>query len=141
MFKPNTKFLVVDDSSTTRKLIRNSLAELGFENVVEAADGVEAFQVLEGLAQSPAPIDFIISDWNMPNMQGIDFLKKCRAQDEFKNTPFLLITVEGEPGQILEAGNAGVTEYLVKPYNSEVFKMKIENIYRKINNLPLLSRK
>ena len=80
MFKPNTKFLVVDDSSTTRKLIRNSLAELGFKNVVEAADGVEAFQVLEGLAQSPAPIDFIISDWNMPNMQGIDFLKKCQLE-------------------------------------------------------------
>lgn len=141
MFDPNTKFLVVDDSSTTRKMNKNSLAELGFKNVVEAADGVEAFQVLLDLSQSSEPIDFIVSDWNMPNMHGIDFLRKCRAQDQFKKTPFIFITVESEPAQILEAGSAGVTEYLVKPYNSDVLKMKIENVYCKINNLPLPSRK
>lgn len=141
MFDPNTKFLVVDDSTTTRKMNKNSLAELGFKNVVEAADGVEAFQLLLDLSKSSEPIDFIVSDWNMPNMHGIDFLKKCRAQDEFKKTPFIFITVESEPAQILEAGSAGVTEYLVKPYNSDVLKMKIENVYCKINNLPLPSRK
>ena len=141
MFDPKTKFLVVDDSSTTRKMNRNSLAELGYKNVVEAADGVEAFQLLLDLAQSPEPIDFIVSDWNMPNMHGIDFLRKCRAQDQFKETPFIFITVESEPAQILEAGSAGVTEYLVKPYNSDVLKTKIENVYRKINNLPMPARK
>lgn len=141
MFDPNTKFLVVDDSSVTRKMNKNSLAELGFKNVVEAADGVEAFQVLLDLSQSPEPIDFIVSDWNMPNMHGIDFLKKCRAQDQFKKTPFIFITIESEPAHILEAGSAGVTEYLVKPYNSDVLKMKIENVYCKINNLPLPTRK
>ncbi len=141
MFDPNTKFLVVDDSTTTRKMNKNSLAEIGFKNVVEAADGVEAFQMLLDLSQSPEPIDFIVSDWNMPNMHGIDFLRKCRAQDQFKKTPFIFITVESEPAQILEAGSAGVTEYLVKPYNSDVLKMKIENVYCKINNLPMPSRK
>lgn len=141
MFKPNTKFLVVDDSSTTRKLNRNSLADLGFKNVIEASDGVEAFQVLVELSKTAEPIDFIVSDWNMPNMHGIDFLKKCRAQDEFKKTPFLFITVESEPALILEAGSAGVTEYIVKPCSSEVLKMKIENVFCKINNLPLPSRK
>lgn len=141
MFDPNTKFLVVDDSTTTRKMNKNSLAEIGFKNVIEAADGVEAFQMLLDLSQSPEPIDFIVSDWNMPNMHGIDFLRKCRAQDQFKKTPFIFITVESEPAQILEAGSAGVTEYLVKPYNSDVLKMKIENVYCKINNLPMPSRK
>ena len=141
MFDPNTKFLVVDDSSTTRKMNKNSLAELGFKNVVEAADGVEAFQVLLELSQSPEPIDFIVSDWNMPNMHGIDFLRKCRAQEQFKKTPFIFITIESEPAQILEAGSAGVTEYMVKPFNTEVLKTKIENVYRKINNLPQPARK
>ncbi len=137
MFKSSTKFLVVDDSSTTRKMNRNSLAELGYKNVVEAADGDEAFQVLVELAKSSEPIEFIVSDWNMPNMPGIDFLKKCRADAQFKKTPFLFITVESEPAQILEAGTAGVTEYIIKPYNSEVLKMKIENVFCKVNNLPM----
>ena len=141
MFDPNTKFLVVDDSSTTRKMNRNALAELGYKNIVEAADGVEAFQVLVKLSTSPEPVQFIVSDWNMPNMHGIDFLKKCRAEEQFKKTPFIFITVESEPAQILEAGSAGVTEYLVKPYNSDVLKMKIENVYCKINNLPMPVRK
>lgn len=141
MFAPNTKFLVVDDSSTTRKMNKNALAELGYKNVVEAADGIEAFEVLLNLSVSPEPIDFIVSDWNMPNMHGIDFLKKCRAQEQFKKTPFIFITVESEPAQILEAGSAGVTEYLVKPYSSDVLRTKIENVYCKINNLPLPSRK
>lgn len=141
MFKPNTKFLVVDDSSTTRKMNKNSLAELGFNNVVEAADGVEAFQILVELSKSAEPIEFIISDWNMPNMHGIDFLRKCRAQEEFKKIPFLFITVESEPAQILEAGSAGVMEYIVKPYSSEVLKIKIENVYSKVNNLPLPPRR
>lgn len=141
MFDPNTKFLVVDDSSTTRKMNKHSLAELGFKNVVEAADGIEAYKVLLELSQSSEPIDFIVSDWNMPNMHGIDFLRKCRSQEQFKNTPFIFITIESEPAQILEAGSAGVTEYLVKPYNSEVLKTKIENVYRKVNNLPLPARK
>lgn len=137
MFSQNTKFLVVDDSSTTRKMNRNSLAELGYKNVVEAADGDEAFDKLIELSKTDSPIEFIVSDWNMPNMKGIDFLKKCRAQEEFKKTPFIFITVESEPAQILEAGSAGVTEYLVKPYSSDVLKIKLENVYCKINNLPL----
>lgn len=141
MFKASTKFLVVDDSSTTRKMNKNSLADLGYKNVVEASDGVEAFKILVELSKSAEPIEFIMSDWNMPNMHGIDFLRKCRAEPEFNKTPFLFITIESEPAQILEAGSAGVTEYIVKPYNPDVLKTKIENVFCKVNNLPLPVRK
>lgn len=141
MYKSTTKFLIVDDSATTRKMNRNVMAELGYENIVEAADGVEAYQTLVDLSKSDAPVDFIISDWNMPNMHGIDFLKKCRSEKAFENIPFMLITVEREPSQILEAGKAGVTEYLVKPYNAETLKIKLENVFCKLNNLPLPERK
>ena len=141
MFKSSTKILVVDDSATTRKMNKNSLAELGFNNIVEASDGAEAFELLVILSKSSEPIEFIISDWHMPNMHGIDFLKKCRADEQFKKLPFLFITVESEPSQIIEAGKAGVTEYLPKPYNLDVLKMKIEHVFYKINNLPIPARK
>lgn len=141
MYKPTTKFLIVDDSATTRKMNKNVMAELGYENVVEAADGAEAYQVLVDLSKSDTPIDFIISDWNMPNMNGVEFLKKCRAEKAFEKLPFMLITVEREPSQILEAGKAGVTEYLVKPYNADTLKIKLESVFCKLNNLPPPVRK
>ena len=135
MLKPTTKFLIVDDSLVTRKMHKNTLIRIGFNNFVDAADGEEAFKVLLDCAKTSAPIEFIISDWNMPNMLGIDFLKKCRAEKSFQALPFLFITVESEPSQILEAGLAGVTEYLVKPFNSDTLKIKIENAFKKINKL------
>src|SRR3989338_6157331 len=120
MFKPTTFFLIVDDFQTSRKIVKNALADMGFQNSIEAVDGVEAYQILVEKSKTDTPIEFIISDWNMPNMLGIDLLKKCRAEKEFKDLPFMLITVESEPTQILEAGEAGVTEYIIKPFTNDI---------------------
>lgn len=131
MFNSNTKFLVVDDFSTMRKIIKRVLDEIGYKNVVEAVDGVNALEVLSDAKKSGDPIQFIISDWNMPNMQGIDLLKACRAKDDLKTIPFMLVTAESEQSQIIEAAKAGVSEYVVKPFNSATLKAKIERVYAK----------
>lgn len=133
MFKPTTFFLIVDDFQTSRRIVKNALADIGFLNSVEAADGVEAYQILVEKSKTDTPIEFIVSDWNMPNMLGIDFLKKVRSEKEFKDLPFILITVESEPTQILEAGEAGVTDYITKPFTTETLKEKLEGAYKKIN--------
>ena len=135
MFKPTTKFLIVDDFSTSRKIVKNALIDIGYPNSPEAADGVEAYQMLLDGVKLNQAFEFIISDWNMPNMLGIDLLKKCRAEKIFQSMPFILITVESEPTQILEAGNAGVTDYMVKPFTTEGLKTKIENAFIKTNKL------
>lgn len=134
MFKPTTNFLIVDDFSTSRKIVKNALSDMGYTHSVEAEDGVEALQILKDLSKTERPINFIISDWNMPNMLGIDLLKACRQDKDFKNLPFILITVESEPTQILEAGNAGVTDYIIKPFTTEALKIKLVSAYNKVNN-------
>ncbi len=131
MFKETTNFLIVDDFSTSRKIVRNALIEIGYSNLLEASDGVDAYQVLVDAAKTANPVEFIISDWNMPNMLGIDFLRKCRADPAFKSLPFILITVESEPTQILEAGNAGVTDFIVKPFTVDAFRLKLIAAYNK----------
>lgn len=141
MFKETTNFLIVDDFSTSRKIVKNALIEIGYSNSLEASDGVEALQVLTDAAKTANPVEFIISDWNMPNMLGIDLLRKCRAEPAFKALPFILITVESEPTQILEAGNAGVTDYIVKPFTVDALRLKLINAYNKINGTRLREAK
>ena len=141
MFKETTNFLIVDDFSTSRKIVKNALIEIGYSNSLEAADGVEAYQVLTDAAKTTNPVEFIISDWNMPNMLGIDFLRKCRAEPAFKTLPFILITVESEPTQILEAGNAGVTDFIVKPFTVDALRIKLVSAYNKINGTRLREAK
>ncbi len=132
MFNTNTKFLVVDDFSTMRKIIKRVLDEIGYKNVVEAVDGVNALEVMAEHQKNGAPVQFVISDWNMPNMQGIDFLKTCRSRADLKGLPFMLVTAESEQTQIIEAAKAGVSEYVVKPFNAATLKAKIERVYSKI---------
>lgn len=134
MFEQKTKFLVVDDSEFTRKIVRNILKEMGYDQTVEAADGVEALHILKNLSKTEMPINFVISDWNMPNMLGIDLLKVCRKDKDLQKLPFILITVEREQRHILEAGIEGVTEYLVKPFTNDEFKNKIISAYKNIAN-------
>ena len=134
MFNSNTKFLVVDDFSTMRKIIRRVLDEIGYKNVVEAVDGANALEVLNEAKKNGDPVQFIISDWNMPNMQGIDLLKACRAKEDLKSIPFVLVTAESEQSQIIEAAKAGVSEYVVKPFNSATLKAKIERVYAKTSS-------
>lgn len=123
-YDPNMRVLVVDDFSTMRRIIKNILRQLGFNNVVEADDGTTAWEVI-----NKEKIDFIVSDWNMPQMAGIDLLRKVRASEEFANTPFLMVTAEAQQENIIEAVQAKVSNYIVKPFTAETMKQKIDKIF------------
>lgn len=123
----NIKILVVDDFATMRKVIRNLLKQGGFENVAEAEDGVAALKVLKS-----QPVDFVISDWNMPNMSGLELLKAVRADEELKEMPFLMVTAEALKDNVVAAVKAGVSNYIVKPFTAEVLNEKIEKIVKSL---------
>jgi len=123
-YDKNMRVLVVDDFSTMRRIIKNILRQLGFNNVLEADDGTTAWEVL-GKEQ----VDFIVSDWNMPQMSGIELLRKVRASEEFANLPFLMVTAEGLQENIIEAVQAKVSNYIVKPFTAETMGQKIEKIF------------
>ena len=120
----NLRILVVDDFSTMRKIIKNILRQLGFNNVVEADDGTTAWETL-----NRDNIDFIISDWNMPQMTGIELLRKVRASEEYASTPFLMVTAEAQQENIIEAVQAKVSNYIVKPFTPETLGQKIDKIF------------
>ena len=119
--------LVVDDFSTMRRIVKNSLKQLGFDNVTEAEDGKIAFDKLKG---SGTDFKLIVSDWNMPNMMGIDLLRAVRGDEHLKDTPFLMITAEGQKENILEAAKAGVSNYVVKPFTVDILQTKLEAIFK-----------
>jgi two-component system, chemotaxis family, chemotaxis protein CheY len=120
----NMKILVVDDFQTMRRIIKNYLRQLGFNNVEEAEDGDVALEKL-----NDGQFDFVITDWNMPKMTGIDLLKKIRSENNFKNIPVLIITAEAEKENVVQAAQAGVNDYIVKPFTPEVLQNKIEKIF------------
>lgn len=128
MFDPKTKVLVVDDMLTMRKIISRILKEIGFSDIVEVHDGAQA---LEQLEKPDAAFGLVVSDWNMPNMTGIDLLKKVRASDKLKKTPFLMITAEAEQLQVAEAVRAGVDNYVIKPFDAKTLKSKLEAVHRR----------
>ena len=119
------KILIVDDFATMRRILKNILKQLGFKNLVEADDGTTAWEVLEG-----QKIDLIISDWNMPKMTGLELLKKVRASDTYKGTPFLMVTAEAQKQNVIEAVQAGVSNYVVKPFTAEAISEKLEKIFK-----------
>lgn len=131
MFSPDTKFLVVDDFATMRKIVKKVLTELGYTNVEEAEDGKPALKMLQDAQQAGTPFGFVISDWNMPGMTGIDLLKSCKADPHLKSMPFMLVTAESEQKNIIEAAKAGVSDYVVKPFNAQTLKGKLERIWQK----------
>ena len=116
--------LVVDDFSTMRRIIKNILRQIGFENVVEADDGTSALEVLR--AQK---VDFIISDWNMPQISGLELLKTVRASQDWKDLPFLMVTAEGQKEHVIEAVKHRVNNYIIKPFTPEVLTEKIQKIF------------
>lgn len=122
------KILIVDDFSTMRRIIKNLLRDLGFNNTQEADDGNTALPILQA-----GGIDFLITDWNMPGMQGIDLLKAVRADAELSTLPVLMVTAETKREQIIEAAQAGVNGYIVKPFTAATLKEKIEKIFERIN--------
>ncbi len=117
------KILIVDDSMTMRRIIANTLKNIGFDTIVEAEDGRDAFAKL--YAESP---DFIITDWNMPNMSGLEFVKAVRNDKKYGNIPILMVTTRGMKQDILEALKARVNSYIIKPFTPQVMKEKIEQI-------------
>lgn len=124
----NMKILIVDDFSTMRRIIKNLLRDLGFNNTSEADDGSTALPMLQN-----GNFDFLITDWNMPNMPGIDLLKAVRADEKLKTMPVLLVTAEAKREQIVEAAQAGVNGYIIKPFTAETLREKIEKIFERIN--------
>lgn len=121
----NMPILVVDDFNTMRRIVKNCLKQLGFENITEAEDGAVALQKLQ--AQE---FKFVVSDWNMPNMMGIDLLKAVRADEKLKNIPFLMVTAEAQKENVLEAAKAGVSNYIIKPFTADVLQLKMEAIWK-----------
>jgi len=121
------KILVVDDFATMRKVIRNLLKQVGYENITEAEDGVSALKTLKS-----QKIDLIVSDWNMPNMTGLELLKEVRADEELRPTPFLMVTAEALQDNVIAAVKAGVSNYIVKPFSAEVLNEKIQKILEKM---------
>jgi two-component system chemotaxis response regulator CheY len=123
----NIKILVVDDFSTMRRIVRNLLQELGYTNVQEADDGNTALPMLKA-----AKFDFVVTDWNMPGMTGIDLLKAIRADPALKAIPVLMVTAENSREQIIEAAQSGVNGYIVKPFTGATLKEKIDRIFERL---------
>ncbi|MEN6623016.1 MAG: response regulator [Smithella sp.] len=123
MVDKNLKILVVDDFATMRKVVRNLLKQSGYDDIVEAEDGVMALKALKS-----QKIDFVVSDWNMPNMSGLELLKAVRADAELAKTPFLMVTAEALQDNVVAAVKAGVNNYIVKPFTAEVLNEKIKKI-------------
>lgn len=128
MADKNIRFLVVDDFSTMRRIVRNLLKELGFTNVDEAEDGMVALHKLK-----TQHFDFIVSDWNMPNMTGIEPLKAVRADAQLKHLPFMMITAEAKRENIIEAAMAGASGYIVKPFTAATMEEKMNKIFQNLN--------
>jgi len=121
--RSSLRFLVVDDFSTMRRMVRVVLNDLGYTNVIEAEDGDSALPILQ-----QGDIDFLITDWNMPGMPGIELLKAVRADPKLASLPVLLVTAEGKREQIIDAAKAGVSGYVIKPFTPQTLKEKIEKI-------------
>jgi len=122
------KILIVDDFSTMRRIIKNLLRDLGFNNTQEADDGQTALPMLQ-----TGNFDFLVTDWNMPGMQGIDLLRAVRADANLGSLPVLMVTAESKREQIVEAAQAGVNGYIVKPFTAQTLKEKIDKIWERID--------
>lgn len=120
---PDTRILVVDDFPTMRRIVRNLLGELGYTKISEADDGQTALPMLK-----TGEFDFLVTDWNMPGMTGIDLLKAVRADDKLAKLPVLMVTAEASKEQIVEAAQAGVSGYIIKPFTAATLAEKLERI-------------
>jgi len=123
----NMEVLVVDDFATMRRVIKNLLKQIGYKNITEAEDGVAALSILKS-----QKIDFVISDWNMPNMSGLELLKAVRVDNELSSLPFLMVTAEGLKENVVLAIKAGVSGYIVKPFTADVLSEKIEKTVKSL---------
>ena len=116
--------LIVDDFSTMRRILTKALKQIGISNIIEAVDGIDALKVLH-----KEKINLIISDWNMPNMDGLTLLESIRSNKKLNNIPFIMVTAEGQKDSVLKAVRSGVNNYIIKPFTAESLKQKIEYIF------------
>ena len=123
------KILIVDDFSTMRRIIKNLLRDLGFTNTAEADDGTSALPMLKA-----GGFDFLVTDWNMPGMTGIDLLKAVRADPNLASLPVLMVTAEAKRDQIVAAAQAGVNGYVVKPFTAQTLKEKLDRIFERVGD-------
>ncbi|HEX4896515.1 MAG TPA: chemotaxis response regulator CheY [Solimonas sp.] len=123
----NMKILVVDDFSTMRRIVRNLLGDLGYSNITEADDGKSAWPMLQA-----GNFDFVVTDWNMPGMTGIELLKNIRGDARIAKTPVLMVTAEAQREQIIEAAQAGVNGYIIKPFTAVTLKEKLDKIFQRL---------
>jgi len=123
--RPDMKILVVDDFPTMRRIVKTLMRQNGYNNFVEAEDGVQGLKVLE----SNPDIEFVVSDWNMPNMSGLEFLKAVRSDSRFSHLPFLMVTAESEKDNIIDAVKNGVSSYIVKPFTGAALQEKLTKIF------------
>jgi len=115
------KLVVVDDSSTMRRIIKNTLARLGYKDILEGEDGVQGWEVVD----NNPDLGMLITDWNMPEMNGLELVKKVRADERFKDLPIIMVTTEGGKAEVITALKAGVNNYIVKPFTPQVLKEKL----------------
>jgi two-component system chemotaxis response regulator CheY len=123
----NAKILIVDDYSTMRRIVKNLLHDLGYSNTSEADDGRTAWPLLQS-----GDFDFVVTDWNMPGMTGIDLLRAIRSDPKLAKTPVLMVTAEAQRDQIIEAAQAGVNGYIIKPFTAVTLKEKIDKIFQRL---------
>jgi two-component system chemotaxis response regulator CheY len=124
----NMNVLVVDDFLTMRRILKNILKQVGFKKMEEAEDGAQALDMIKN---ADPVFDLIIADWNMPKMTGIELLKAIRADPELKHLPVIMVTAEAQKSRVLEAVQAGVSNYIVKPFTAETVKAKLEQVFKK----------
>jgi two-component system chemotaxis response regulator CheY len=127
--QPNMKILVVDDFPTMRRIVKTLMRQNGFSDFTEAEDGARALEILRKTPE----IEFVVSDWNMPNMTGIELLKAVRADPKLKHLPFLMVTAEAEKENIIEAVKSGVSNYVVKPFTGQTLGEKLAKIFANLN--------
>jgi len=123
----NMRILVVDDFSTMRRIVKNLLTDLGFTNMAEAEDGHSALTALRS-----SHFDFVVTDWNMPGMSGIDLLKAIRADERLKTLPVLMVTAEAKREQIIEAAQSGVNGYIIKPFTAQTLQEKLDKVFERL---------
>ncbi|MFP4332605.1 MAG: chemotaxis response regulator CheY [Campylobacterales bacterium] len=119
------KLLVVDDSSTMRRIIKNTLSRLGYTEILEAEDGAKAWEIM---SDENSGVGILITDWNMPEMNGLELVKKVRSEQRYKDVPIIMVTTEGGKAEVITALKAGVNNYIVKPFTPQVLKEKLEAV-------------
>ena len=127
MAAKDLNFLVVDDFSTMRRIVRNLLKELGYNKIEEAEDGVDALEKIRA-----GQIDFVVADWNMPNMDGLELLKTIRADDALKHIPVMMVTAEAKKENIIAAAQAGASGYVVNPFTAAILEEKLNKVFEKM---------